>query len=721
MGLAATSFGQNCPVISQCPTMLQTICDPSENDSTLWNEVPYTWSPLLQSADLFEGIIDMNLKAITCPGGGNVSISYKIFLDLDSDFLSETVVSSSNPPPPGIVLANNALNPDYSGGDTLWFDKREIPVSSKFRFTLETHTSNDTLRAFVRWNSQDNPNQFLVPRLPEGQHGILWTITQDGVTRNCQYSFKVTDCASPTLICVNNMSEDIGTDRSFPATVSQFIDFVADNVTINDKLKLSMRKAGTGTGFPTSGGNPVTAIEFDCSTLGAQTLEIWAKDQHGNSSSCNVTLTLTDSVFICSELPKVCARTYWDTTQVIDQVETIMIWEDLENHTQVYTFSDTTGGCNTLDSFPNTAFFIEQKKIDEPLNGVTTLDLLLISKHVLAIETLDEPWKIIAADANFSGSVTTNDVVQLRRLILGIVNELPGNISWRFFTDHCSFPANPFDVTNCSAYYSFDPMPFWAFPEEIRFYGLKTGDVNNSAIVNSAQSQPAEDRSVTTLHLPDIALEAGEIIDIPLRMEQAGNWQGFQCGLPFDATKMELIDVRAGEQLNPQEFAFAQPEVGMLRVSWFDVAPQVLLPQDNLFYLRVKALEPVRLKDVLALPVDADPYTFHSEIYSSENDIRQLQFEFKVPEKTDAGAQVYQPQPNPFTAGTSIPLRLEKQEQVQISVGNLEGKTLYFNTLDLPEGAHLLEIPATAFAENGIYSWQVRIGSKVYQGKLVRL
>ena len=721
LGLAASSYGQNCPSILQCPVSLQTICDPSENDSTLWNEEPYTWSPLLQSADLYEGIVDLNLKAIACPGAGQITVSYRILLDLDSDFLSETVISSSILPPPGIVLANNALNPGFTGGDTLWFDKRPIPASSKFGFTMETQLSNDTLRAYVRWNTHDNPNQYVIPRFPEGQHGILWTVTQDGVTRTCQYSFKVTDCAAPTLNCGSNLADDIGPDRLFPVTAVQLIDFVADNITTNNDLKISMRKAGTGTGFPTSGGNPVTGLILNCSSLGAQVLEIWAKDQHGNTSTCNVTVTLSDSVFICTELPIVCARTYWDTTQVIEQVETLMTWQDMQENIHTYLLPESAGGCHDLDTFPNYTFFIEEKKLADPLNGVTTFDLLLISKHVLSVEALDAPWKIIAADANMSGSVTTNDVVQLRRLILGIVNELPGNSSWRFFTDDCIFPPNPFDVTNCATGYGFDPMPFWAYPGEIRFYGLKTGDVNNSAMANSAQSSSVEDRSTTIVQLPDIALQTGEMMDIPLRMEQAGNWQGFQCSLAFDASKMEIVDVLAGEQLNPQEFAFAQPEAGMLRVSWFDVSPQVLLPAENLFHLRVKALAPFRLRDVLALPVDAATPPLASEIYTADNNIAQLQFVFRAATNVNPATQVFHPQPNPFSAGTRIPLRLEQAGKVQVSVGNMEGKILYSNTLYLSEGSHLLEIPAAAFVEKGLYTWRVQIGLEVYQGKLVRL
>jgi hypothetical protein len=721
LGFAASSDAQNCPTILQCPISLLTICDPSENDSTLWNEAPYTWSPLLQSPDLYEGVVDLNLKTIVCPGAGNVSISYKIFLDLDSDFLGETVIDSEQPPPAGIVLANNAINPGFMGGDSLYFDKRPIPTASKFRFTLETHLGSDTLHAYVRWNTSDNPAQYLMPRFPEGQHGILWTITQDGVTRQCQYSFKITDCTAPTLICGNNIATDIGPDELFPVSAAQLIDFVDDNVTLDSNLQISMRRAGTGTGFPTIGGSPVTELMLDCSALGQQVLEIWAKDQIGNVSTCNVNLALSDSLFVCTELPKVCARPYWDSTLVIDQVETTLTWVDTQGNLQVYLLPEWVDGCSKIDTFPSDPFYIKQRKSTNLLNGVTTFDLLLISKHILAIEALDAPWKIIAADANLSESVTTNDVVQLRRLILGITNELPGNMSWRFFTDNCIFPPNPFDVTDCSTNYGFDPMPFWAYPGEIRFYGLKTGDVNNSALTSASTPAPLEDRYITQVQWPDITLQAGEVLDIPLRMEQAGNWQGFQCSLPFDATQIEIVDVWAGEQLNPQEFAFAVPEAGMLRVSWFNVTPQVLLPAENLFYLRLKTRSSVRLQDVLALPVDATTLPIASEIYTADNQVRQLAFVFNTTANIPSATQVFNPQPNPFAGGTQLLLRLDQAEQVFFSVGSMEGKILYSNTLSLTNGAHLLDIPAAAFPEKGMYTWQLRIGSNVYQGKLVRL
>ena len=92
---------------------------------------------------------------------------------------------------------------------------------------------------------------------------------------------------------------------------------------------------------------------------------------------------------------------------------------------------------------------------------------------------------MIAADANKSGSITTFDIVELRKLILGIYQELPNNTSWRFVDKAFAFPNpnNPFQTT---------------FPENISvasscmtshmdddFVGVKVGDVNGTAVANS--------------------------------------------------------------------------------------------------------------------------------------------------------------------------------------------------------------------------------------------
>lgn len=118
------------------------------------------------------------------------------------------------------------------------------------------------------------------------------------------------------------------------------------------------------------------------------------------------------------------------------------------------------------------------------LNGVTTFDLVLISKHILAIEPLNSPWKMIAADVNQSGSVTTFDMVETRKVILGINPAFPANTSWRFMPANTIFPNpnNPFEgalpADNISV------MNLQSNNTGLNFYGIKVGDTNNTAVGN---------------------------------------------------------------------------------------------------------------------------------------------------------------------------------------------------------------------------------------------
>ncbi len=146
---------------------------------------------------------------------------------------------------------------------------------------------------------------------------------------------------------------------------------------------------------------------------------------------------------------------------------------------------------------------------DFPLNGVSTYDLVLITKHILGLEALDSPYKIIAADANKSKSVTTFDVVALRKLILGIDTAFAGNTSWRFVPTDFVFPdpGNPFQTPFPEA----RSVQLQSAPVAgLDFTALKVGDVNGSAM--PALAGPAYERYAGDwpLYLQDIDFEAGE-------------------------------------------------------------------------------------------------------------------------------------------------------------------------------------------------------------------
>jgi len=111
-------------------------------------------------------------------------------------------------------------------------------------------------------------------------------------------------------------------------------------------------------------------------------------------------------------------------------------------------------------------------KNDGHLNGISTLDIVITQRHILGIEKFDNPCQIIAADLSNNGNVSAIDLLESRKLILGIYTVLPNSPSWKFMRQSVNgltelrFPKEEF------------PLP------QIGITAIKIGDVNGSAVGN---------------------------------------------------------------------------------------------------------------------------------------------------------------------------------------------------------------------------------------------
>lgn len=154
---------------------------------------------------------------------------------------------------------------------------------------------------------------------------------------------------------------------------------------------------------------------------------------------------------------------------------------------------------------------IPQKRID-PGNGLPTDpirgdDIILIRDHILNLVPLSNAYKMVAADANNSGTITTLDIVEIRRIILGITSDFPSG-SWRYLPQYCMLDPtfisefdddNPFDASWYSPVLRTNlKYPDWLdkvnvvpssseaeLIEPWSFQAIKVGDVNCSAFVHS--------------------------------------------------------------------------------------------------------------------------------------------------------------------------------------------------------------------------------------------
>ena len=139
----------------------------------------------------------------------------------------------------------------------------------------------------------------------------------------------------------------------------------------------------------------------------------------------------------------------------------------------LFTFSDLPAG----DTYE-----LDFSRPGEVLNGVSTLDLIQVQRHILNINPLQSPYQMLAADVNLSGSITTLDLIFIRRVILGVRSDFDPLPAWLFVPVDGFFvdPLNPFAGIQQGAYI-LDNLQSDVLDFDL--LALKPGDVNSSATV----------------------------------------------------------------------------------------------------------------------------------------------------------------------------------------------------------------------------------------------
>ena len=183
---------------------------------------------------------------------------------------------------------------------------------------------------------------------------------------------------------------------------------------------------------------------------------------------------------------------YYDGVKLVPEVTIEMSGNESKTKTTDSSGAYWLPGTSTGD------YTVSANKTTDPVNtrGVTTLDIALMRRHILATERFDSPYKVLAADVNNSGSVTTFDIAVLRRFILGLTDSLPAGL-WQFVPSDSQFPDSikPWPHETARIYTTID-----SDYAEQDFIGIKLGDVNGSwsppvtgatASVESATAAPA--------------------------------------------------------------------------------------------------------------------------------------------------------------------------------------------------------------------------------------
>jgi hypothetical protein len=292
-----------------------------------------------------------------------------------------------------------------------------------------------------------------------------------------------------------------------------------------------------------------------------------------------------------------------------------------------------------------------------PLNGVSTFDLLLIQKHVLNTKKIENPYELIAADVNTSGSISILDMLQLRKIILGIDKEFKGNKSWRFIDANFTFKkeASPYQFPEIVNINDLNGSA------EAHFWGVKIGDVNGNAVANGSGLGDTRDPQEYLLQAENKRLLPGETYPLTIYADPSLVAEGMQFTLQYDPKKVQFESSLTDSLLLSMMGVFE--EEGLLTLSW----ASKMIPESIVLSLPFKALQGGEIADMLQI---VDRIT-RSEAYIGE---RTLPVNLAFTEKSDNSPIVLNPYPNPFMDRVNIPYYLPVNASVSLKIFDFSGK-----------------------------------------------
>lgn len=554
-----------------------------------------------------------------------------------------------------------------------------------------------------------SPEDTVNAPFPVGTHKISWRAT-DNCTNvsTCAYTFTIKDCLPPSLICIASLTQNVNTDCAVSFGPSDFVINVNDNCTPANELVFGIKKSGTGSGFPMD-----TVLNFDGCDFGPHSVEIWVKDENNLQNKCFSSVEVQDNEEICGCAINLnfqgCAHTaggaklnlYALRAELSSPQPTPPIQKNVTDSCFTGSFPDLTIG-------QNYQLTVRARRNDNPINGVSTFDLLQTSKHILNVQPFQNAYQRLAADVNGSNSVTTFDVVETRKLILGIYDTFPSVASWRFIRPLAD-PTNLLSAVKDTYQITLTNLSADTTLKNLDFVGIKMGDTNLSATFTNDDT---DDRAAIPLDIEDRLLAAGETLAVPVHLSEAVHLDGWQLAMAADPA---LARIESVEGLPTEDYAIVHHEA---RALWFDPAGRRFAANEVLFTLKIKALQPVALSQVLSLAA----HKIAPEAYVMSGTVPEQRHSLNLGfgAKGKNGPTFFPPAPNPFSTETSFGFLLRQPGALLLEIFDPAGKRVFEHHTESGAGHASLVLRASDLPAAGVYFYRVRVNGEVFGGRLVR-
>lgn len=358
---------------------------------------------------------------------------------------------------------------------------------------------------------------------------------------------------------------------------------------------------------------------------------------------------------------------------------------------------------------------IRPAKESFPLEGISTLDLVLILAHVVGEKALNSPYKMIAADVNLSGSISVLDVTILSSLIINRIQAFPAGQTWRFIPANYEFQdaSNPFNES-FPEYLTIDMIS--APMTDANFIGIKLGDVTQSSNGRAQQakdilefSTASKPTAVTNEYLWSVTTE---------NVEKLMSWQ---MELNFSPQEVEVMEVVPGEILDIGDFQLNQQllKKGKIPLIWFHTAVVAMDKGTTLFTIRYKRKNTAKARPFslgqtsLLSEVVKENYEEHTIRLIPRNELSEVAFGHSEDSKITAF-------PNPFNAQLQLLTQLNESAEIQLIIRDINGRKIGQAQKQFSAGKQYWQLQPAWFKHAGVYFLELMGDNYVHTIKVVR-
>jgi len=610
-----------------------------------------------------------------------------------------------------VTLINSATDPGSENCPTgwlkwqvfvdLWGDGTDDYEFSSFLPPFDNNF-NDT-------NSNGVPDRYIAPTangeqisiaLPDiegsmSNHKVRWTVT-DGCQNNasCSTNFMVVDKKAPTPYCTDISSAVMESDGTVELWAVDFNLGSFDNCTLDENLRYTFTNVAPEDDNNYNEESRSSSRTFTCDDVenSPVSIQMYVWDEKGNSDFCEVTLTLNDNGNACGEGARIEGRLANVSGEGLEDADVTLNAILPEYPRTGYT--DEDGMYTFLGAPMANTYELSAVKNDDYKNGVSTLDLVMIQRHILGLAEFDSPYKMIAGDINNDEKLKASDLTELRKLILGVILEFPSNDSWRFIDQDQTFS---------------DILDPWPLEESIQletteetmldndFVAVKVGDVNGNATMNLAENRISEVRGAPFgMYYEDQYVNEGDEVSLTFRSKEAAELFGYQFTIETEG--LAFADVEA------DEVPMADYNVGVLTesivtVSYGDVTPVLVTDGKALFTMKFSAQRSGYISDMISM---TSKVTATEAYISNSLNVKSIELTTLRDEDIVVQNALFQNEPNPFKDQTMIGFELAEAGEVTFTVSDVAGEILKVINTEGVKGYNVIPLDADDFGVTGV-------------------